>query len=453
MEFGKYYNVWVFSPKDNHFATIFNDITEQMHVQEALKLQNEEYQSLNEEYMSLNEELLERNDRLGKFNKELEKAKEKAEESDRLKTAFLCNMSHEIRTPMNAILGFSEFIVRPELAEEKKVHYSKLIKDRTYDLLKIIEDILDISKIEIGQMRLVESKIHVTSLLNDLLEYYIERKEAQKTAADIEISLNISRNFTNPIIVADGQRLKQVLMNFLDNSLKFTKKGSIELGCEVMNSDKLLFTVSDTGIGIPADKQDIIFDRFRQAEDLYSSRHYGGTGLGLSIAKGLAHLMGGEIWLESEVNVGTKFFFSIPYKGVNLAYQKKEKLQIPMELHWFGKTILVVEDDEASAELLTEFVEVTQVRVINAYTGKDALEAFLATENLDLVLLDIRLPDANGLDIAHKMKSLRPNIPIIAQTAYATESDYKDSIDAGCDSYIAKPIQRDKLLELISKFV
>ena len=453
MEFGKYYDVWVFSPNNNCFATIFNDITQQKQNQESLTRQNEEYQSLNEEYISLNEELLERNNRLERFNRELEKAKLKAEESDRLKTAFLCNMSHEIRTPMNAILGFTDFIVKPDLPEVKRARFSKLIKSRTFDLLRIIEDILDISKIEIGQMNIVESEINIKGLLKDLMEYYVSRKESQKSDANIELTLNVSPKLTNSMILADEQRLKQILMNLLDNSLKFTQKGTIDLSCEVDNTNMLLFTISDTGIGIPADKQGVIFDRFRQAEDLYSTRHFGGTGLGLSIAKGLANLMGGNIWLESEIDVGTTFYVSIPYKTVNLPGQEQVIPQNQAKVWWDNKTILVVEDDETSAELLNEFIEVTRAKIINAYTGTEAMEIFQKNANLNLVLLDIRLPDANGLDIARQMKAMHPEIPIIAQTAYASESDYKDCIIAGCNSYISKPIQEDKLLELISEFI
>lgn len=453
-EFNKFYDVWVFSPKGNQFATIFNDITGQKLIQEALTHQNDEYQSLNEEYLSLNEELLERNERLDRFNKELEKAKAKAEESDKLKTAFLCNMSHEIRTPMNAILGFTEFIFQPDLPQEKKDRFSKLIKSRTYDLLRIIEDILDISKIEIGQMSIVESKVNVHELLKDLLAYYISRKESQKPDANIRISLSTTFRASEVIINADGQRLKQILMNLMDNSLKFTASGSIELGCKRDSANNtLVFSVRDTGIGIAADKQQLIFDRFRQADDFYTARHFGGTGLGLSIAKGLTLLMGGQIWLESEVDVGTTFYVSIPYKPAKTEIQKDDESQDLFTFDWPNHTILIVEDDEISAELLNEFISVTKAHTINAYSGAEAMEAFRTTPNLSVVLLDIRLPDTNGFEVARQMKALRPQVPIIAQTAYASETDCRDCMDAGCDSYIAKPIQMGKLLELLATFI
>ena len=403
------------------------------------------------EYISLNEELLESNEKLGKTNKDLEKAKEKAEESDRLKTAFLCNMSHEIRTPMNAILGFSDFIVRPNFPEEKKARFSRLIKDRANDLLRIIEDILDISKIEIGQMNIVESEVSISDLLNDLLEYYKERKNSQKPDANLQITLSIDTNLIGTNILADGQRLKQILTNLLDNSLKFTKEGSIQIHCDLQNSSKILFSVNDTGIGIPAEKQHVVFDRFRQAEDLYSSRHFGGTGLGLSISKGLVNLMGGDIWFESEVGVGTKFYFSIPYKLVRT--ELKEERDSNSQLNQIKErlTILVVEDDETSAELLNELLGPMNAIILNSYNGTSALEVFNKTHNLDLVLLDIRLPDANGLDLARQMKTLRPQVPIIAQTAYASDNDQEDCLKAGCNAYIAKPIPMDKLLNLITE--
>lgn len=448
---GKYYDVWVFNPKENHFATIINDITEHKLSQEALKRQNEEYQSLNEEYITLNDELLKSNLKLGKINADLEKAKEKAEESDRLKTAFLCNMSHEIRTPMNAILGFSDFITQPGISDIKKARFSKLIKDRGFDLLRIIEDILDISKIEIGQMKIVYAETDIKQLLKELWEYYKERKNNQKPDADLDIQLSVSDRLDDKMFLADGQRLKQILTNLLDNALKFTQRGIIELSCTITDEEHLLFTVRDTGIGIPNEKQNIIFDSFRQAEEVYSARRYGGTGLGLSIAKGLVHLMGGRIWVESRPNVGSKFYFTLPFTPKNIDDIKQQNMSTNADLLLSGKVILIVEDDETSSELLKEIFEETGAEIINTYNGLDALSEFQKRPKIDLVLLDIRLPDLNGLDLARQMKDSRPEVPIIAQTAYASESDHNDCLEAGCNAYVPKPIQQSKLFEAIAQ--
>jgi PAS domain S-box len=448
---GKYYDVWVFNPKQNHFATIINDITEHKLSQEALKQQNEEYQSLNEEYIALNDELLKSNHKLEKINADLEKAKEKAEESDHLKTAFLCNMSHEIRTPMNAILGFSDFITQPGMSEVKKARYSKLIKDRGFDLLRIIEDILDISKIEIGQMKIVYTETDIKQLLMELWEYYKERKNNQKPDADLDIQLSVSANLDDKVFLADGQRLKQILTNLLDNALKFTHKGIIQLSCSITDDEHLLFTVRDTGIGIPPEKLNIIFDSFRQAEEVHSARRYGGTGLGLSIAKGLVQLMGGRIWVESILNEGSKFHFTLPSAPRNIDDIKQQHMSTNADLTLSGKVILIVEDDETSSELLKEIFEETGAEIINAYNGLEALSEFQKRPKIDLVLLDIRLPDLNGLDLARQMKELRPEIPVIAQTAYASESDHNDCLLAGCDGYVSKPIQQSKLFKTIAQ--
>ena len=247
-----------------------------------------------------------------KIEKELINAKERAEESDRLKSAFLANMSHEIRTPMNAIIGFSEVIGNPNLDQEKRQQFTNIIKERTYDLLRIVEDILDISKIEVGQMKCIEIDFDLSELLNDLLIEYIQKAKKIKSKNAIHVKLTIPDKLKNVTIKADNQRIKQVITNLLDNALKFTDKGTIEFGCHMDSISTLLFFIKDTGIGIPENKQEIIFDRFRQADEALSGRIFGGTGLGLSIVKGIVTLMNGKIWLESRENEGTTFYFSLP---------------------------------------------------------------------------------------------------------------------------------------------
>jgi PAS domain S-box-containing protein len=387
-----------------------------------------------------------------RYQEELIISKEKAEESDKLKSAFLANMSHEIRTPMNAILGFSELITQPDQTEEKKARFSNLIKDRAFDLLRIIEDILDISKIEIGQMILHESQTNITNLLQELYAYYQLRMENLKVEGHFMFSLNIDPQFKDLSIQIDEQRLKQILMNFLDNSFKFTYDGQIELGC-TLDHESMLFSVSDTGIGIPIDKQEIIFDRFRQADEAVISRKYGGTGLGLSIAKGLSDLMGGKIWLNSAVNVGTTFYFSVPCKKqVSLIELEPIETIDQMNFPWDHKTILIVEDDIGSSELLSEMLSTKNTSVICAFTGKEAIKLFNNNPNIDLVLLDIRLPDESGMNVAREMKKMHPEIPIIAQTAYTSSADKIECLNAGCNDFITKPIQFNKLLELLVQY-
>lgn len=387
-----------------------------------------------------------------KAEADLLKAKEKAEESDKLKTAFLCNMSHEIRTPMNAILGFSEFLVRPGLSESKKVSYSKLIKERAYDLLTIIEDILDISKIEIGQMNLILSPTNIGALLKGLYEYYAIRKDVINPASRISLKLNLDQQLEGLIIETDEFRLKQVITNLLENAFKFTTEGVIELSCSKLEDNKLLFVVTDTGIGISPEKQGIIFERFRQVDDFPETRRFGGTGLGLAIAKGIVELMCGQIWMESKENAGSKFYFSIPYTLSKLMGNESLPAETDEGPNWKGKTFLIIEDDKANAELLKEIIWSSNATLINAYSGKEAILEFKKNPNIDLVLLDIRLPDEHGLNLVPIMKALRPHVPIIAQTAFASTLDRKKCIDGGCDGYISKPIIYEDFIDIVSSF-
>lgn len=245
-----------------------------------------------------------------KYEQMLIAAKEKAEENDRLKTAFLCNMSHEIRTPMNAVIGFTDLLIYREVGPEKQKRYLKLIKDHAVDLLHLIEDILDISKIEVGQVKLNSSMISITDLMSEMYEFY-NLKISNSPKANPRIVYNPDERLTGRRFMVDAQRLKQILGNLLDNALKFTEEGEIEYGCKI-DGDKLLFYVKDSGIGIPKEKQELIFERFRQVDEQLHLKQYGGTGLGLSIVKGLLSLMGGEIWVESVPGEGSIFYFTIP---------------------------------------------------------------------------------------------------------------------------------------------
>jgi PAS domain S-box-containing protein len=385
---------------------------------------------------------------------ELIRAKEKAEESDRLKTSFLCNMSHEIRTPMNAIIGFSGFLYDPAIPDHKKRHFAEIVKERSYDLLRIVEDILDTSKIEVGQMQLVEMEVNLEDLLKELYEYYFLKVQQTKAGETVQLHLALADSGSDIVIIADRQRLKQIFTNLLDNALKFTHKGSIEFGYRKKQDRELLFFVKDTGIGIPADMHEIVFDRFRQADDMLSTRQYGGTGLGLSIVKGLVNLMKGKVWLESKVGEGTTFFFSFPIKWTNReesGIQKNKYENIP-KLSWNNKTILIVEDDVPNAEYIKLALSDKNSKILVAYTGNEALQVIKNNPDIDLILMDIRLPDTNGLNVTRLIKENNPQITVIAQTAYASSSDRQDCLKAGCSDYISKPINAKKLVAMIDHY-
>lgn len=249
------------------------------------------------------------------YEQRLISAKEKAEESDRLKSAFLANMSHEIRTPMNAIIGFSECLARPDLSVDKRERYSRIVKERSYDLLRIVEDVLDISRIEVGQLKIIETEVSLQKLLNDLFLEYNQKISENATKSTVQLKLCIPDQLGKLKFISDSQRLRQIITNLLDNAIKFTHAGFIEFGVTPEDNSKLVFYVKDTGIGIPDNKKDVIFDRFRQADEILTARTYGGSGLGLAIVKGIVNLMNGNIWLESWEGQGSTFYFSMPVKG------------------------------------------------------------------------------------------------------------------------------------------
>lgn len=429
----------IYSFKQGYVNLIFDVITDRKEAEIKLKQKNEEIEAQNEEYRQINEELL--------F------AKEKAEESDKLKTAFLCNMSHEIRTPMNAIVGFSDFLTDPDTPIDKKETFATIIKERSFDLLGIIEDILDVSKIEVGQLKIAVAPTTVSEIVNPLFLFYKERLQTLKDKTQVELIQNIPEIVLQKQLLTDGQRVKQILSNFLDNALKFTSAGKIEFGCKEDKEQNLIFYVSDSGIGIPEDKQQIIFNRFRQAEEFQTSRKFGGSGLGLSICKGLANLLNGKIWLESKVGEGSIFYFLLPYDQIILPKINKTNDNADVYNSAYKGTVLIVEDDLFNCYYLEELFKQMGIQTITANSGSEALDIFRKNKNLDLIMMDIRLPDMNGMEATRIIKRESPSITIIAQTAYAASADRTECLEAGCDDFISKPLSRNRLSEIVSKYL
>jgi len=375
----------------------------------------------------------------------LKEAKEKAEEADMLKTAFLANMSHEIRTPMNAIIGFSELLTDPELTEESKVEYVNYINNSGNNLLRLIDDIIDIAKIEAGQIRIEKTTCFVNSLLDELKASFDDYKE-KIGKFDVEIQLAKSNSSSNFAIYTDPIRLRQILTNFISNALKFTDYGYIKIGYKFSEKKGIVFFVEDTGIGIPKDKFNIVFERFGQVE---TSLHklYGGTGLGLSIAKNLIELLDGKIWLESELNKGTTFYFEIPFIEISKPEViQKQKIYDNFDLT--GKNILIVEDEEMNYQLLKETLKSCNCNTIRAINGEVAVQIALEFP-IDLILMDMQIPIINGYEATKIIKNEKPNIPIIAQTAYAFSDERTKTIAAGCNAYVSKPINTEELKNLI----
>ena len=384
---------------------------------------------------------------------QLIKAKEKAEESDKLKSAFLSNMSHEIRTPMNAIIGFTEILLRPDLPDHKKERFTALIKQRSFDLLRIIEDILDISQIEIGQMKIIETYINISHILNEIYEYYNLKSYNNDPAKNITLKLSIDPELKNKIIKTDGQRLKQILNNLMDNAFKFTKTGTIEFGCNVKSATEIIFFVKDTGIGISAENQDKIFDRFRQVEETLISRQFGGTGLGLSIAKGIVMLLKGTLWVDSQLDRGTTFHFTLPYSVAENQYNINSDYDYTNTKPPNNRSILIIEDDPGSMEFICEVLNYRGLQVFKADNAENALQMFKKYNNIKIVLSDIQLPDINGLNLAVLLLGIRPQTVIIMQSAYSSPDIYKKCLDAGCKEYITKPMTKEKILSTINKYL
>lgn len=379
--------------------------------------------------------------------KELVSAKNKAEESDRLKSAFLANMSHEIRTPMNGIIGFADMLRRPDKTPEQGETYIDIIYKSSNQLLKIINDILDISKLDAGQTVIKESHCSLNVILDELYDLY-NREHANDTEIDFRVSKSLPDE--NTLVIAEERKLRQVISNLLNNAFKFTSSGYIDFGYNLLDDGQLEFFVKDTGIGIPREKQEIIFERFRQVEESFT-RKYGGTGLGLAISKGFVELMGGQIRMETAEDQGTTFYFTIPYNPISKKTPVKKKTG-QKSYKWEDKLILVVEDNETNYKYIEAALKPTKVKILHTISGNKAIELSLRNPTINLVLMDLRLPDINGFEATQSIKKMRDNLPIIAQTANALREDESKSIEAGCDDFIAKPFDEKKLLDTINKY-
>lgn len=372
-------------------------------------------------------------------------AKEHAEESDKLKTAFLNNISHQIRTPMNAIMGFSDLLADESITPDEKHEFVSIINQNGKILLNILNDIVELSRLDARAVKINPDKINVYDIFKELYNYY---REDTNRYSKSHILFRFTHNLPEQThIVGDAFRIKQILQTLLSNAFKFTEQGVIELGCNLLN-DMLQFTVKDTGVGIDPKFQDAIFDRFQQYH-IDFRRIYGGTGLGLSIAKELAILMKGSISVESTPKHGSTFTLHIPYNPA--LSDEKAPLKSIRNKALAGKIILVVEDVESNFLFLESFLKKNSCIILWAKDGAQAVEMALNTNNIDLILMDINLPKMNGYQATAKIKEQKPNIPIIAQTAYVMSSDIEQSQKQGCDDFLAKPISIKYLQQMLEK--
>ena len=393
-----------------------------------------------------------------RVEKELQKTKEKAISSERFKSAFLANMSHAVRTPMNAIIGFSELIGMDGVSPVKKVEYTRIINEKGHQLLSLIDDIIEISKVESGKLELSFNQVNIDEFLNEIFSVTFQKKlVAGKEQVDLVLEKNAQENLG--LIQTDPGRLQQIFNNILAFSVRNTSKGIVRFGYTLKDAKTIEFYVHDTGTGLSKEDLKLLFDYFWQFEDITHQR-LAGIGLGLTISKSLIELLGGKVAVTSEINKGTSFFFSLPLErggkaarsvnNISSAYSNSDSKFDP---NWKDKVILVVEDDPINYQFVEALLEKSQVQLLHAENGEQALELCKTINKIDLILMDIKLPEKNGYEITREIKVFRKEIPIIALTAFSIKEVSEKCLTAGCEDVIAKPVEIDSFLSTLNKYL
>ena len=384
-----------------------------------------------------------------KIQKELIDALEKATESDRLKSAFLANMSHEIRTPMNGILGFSDLLKEPKLNNEKQQEYIQIIEKSGTRMLNIINDIVNISKIEAGLMKVDIKEANI----NEQIEYIYTFFKPEVERKGLAFTFNKTLPDAESILFSDKEKIYAILTNLVKNAIKYTQDGEIELGYEKKNNF-LEFYVKDTGVGILKDRQAAIFERFIQAE-IEDKMALQGAGLGLAISKAYVEQLGGKIWVESEFGKGSTFFFNLPFQSEPVVKNSsiiRNKVSFDNE-RLVNRKILIVEDDEISKQLLVTILQPLVKEISYVDTGKKAIEFIRKNPDIDLILMDIQMAKMSGYEATRQIREFNKDIVIVAQTAFGLSGDREKSIETGCNDYISKPINKNDLVDLIEKYL
>ncbi|MBN2481397.1 MAG: response regulator [Bacteroidales bacterium] len=443
--------------------------------QEEIKLQNERLRAQRDKLENANRILLEQKQQILDQNKELDKhrnrlellveerttelisAKEKVEESDRLKSSFLANMSHEIRTPLNAILGFSTLITAKKIKDDiKREKYNAIIQNSCNNLLNLINDILEISKIESGQLELNVNEVLLNDVINDMIGVFNLIMLRQETVQNkkIPLKINIDKTILKTRIITDKLRLEQILTNLISNAIKFTCQGYIEIGCMILQDKNMLqFHVKDTGIGIKKMDQEYIFERFRKVEQ-DESQMQKGTGLGLTISKQLVQMLGGSIFLTSKTGEGSIFYFTIPLiKSHSVSHPDRTILYNNKVPEFQNYRILIAEDDDSNYIYIRQLLRSTHAKIIHAVNGREVIKIIKNRPEIHLILMDIRMPEMNGIKTLHEIRKLNIKIPVIAQTAYSLEDEVDNLIKEGFDDYISKPIQSEHLYKILGKYL
>lgn len=407
---------------------------------QALIVQKEKIEKQNQQ---LQEQQYELEKQVKSRTKALEEAKNKAEESDKLKTAFLTNLSHEIRTPMNAIIGFASLLSDPEITNEQRNEFVSHINHNSISLLHLIDDIIDVSRIEANKVEININECSLNVILVDLYSTYLNFK-AELGKSDIDLRLVNPYKQGNIKLITDSYRFRQIFANLLNNALKYTEEGYIEFGIEIKD-EKLYCYVKDTGIGIPEDKKSVIFDRFFKVEE-EEGRIFRGTGVGLTLSKKLAMLLGGDLWVDTTNEVGSTFFFSIPFTP--------PQEEVPtLTADWQGKKILAAEDEEENFMLLKSILVKTKATIIRAKNGQEAYDTVLSNENIDIVIMDLRMPLMDGIEAAGEIRNINNDVPIIAVTAYAFSIEREQILKSGFNDLITKPLKSNILISVLKKYI
>lgn len=412
-----------------------------------LKEKNIDYAILNKEYIHINNVL-------AKTNDELMHAKEKAEKSDRLKSAFIANMSHEIRTPLNSILGYTK-ILEDSISNEEHKKYIEVINYSGKHLLHLIDDIVDLSRLEAGEMKIVEEEVALNEMVNDLKSQF-KAYALNMGKNHLEFQVQLPEICMKGLVIkTDKFRVQQVINNLLSNAVKFTEKGFVEFGYEITgNGNKIRFFVRDTGPGISIEDQEVLFNRFQQGRRS-TTRVVSGTGLGLAISKGLAGLLGGEIWVESEPGSGSGFYFTIPFKEIKSGkmIEPNRKGIIGSGIPQLsGKKILLCEDDMYSRQMMVYILKKTDAELLVTTNGRECLDQY-RQNNIDMVLLDLRLPEVDGYQVIKEIRSIDTDTVVIAQTAYAMLDDIRKFKETGFTDYLTKPVNNNELYGMLNKYL
>jgi len=384
---------------------------------------------------------------------ELLNAKEKAEESDRLKSVFLNTMSHELRTPLNAVIGFSNMIANFKLSEEKVKYFANNIKVSGDNLLNIVNDIFDITLIETDEVQLTTERVSVNKIIDNIYSDFIGNEKIMNNYIELNIHKGLEKD--SDILFTDLTKFRQIFVNLLNNAFKFTREGAIEYGytIETIRGNSFMqFFVKDTGLGVPDDKKEIIFESFRQMDDT-NTRKFGGIGLGLFISRKLVKLLGGTIWVESDGNNGSTFFFTIPFVSKEDISGEKTQIIKSKSTPSTDKTkILVVDDEEMVDKHISILLKRKGFGLLHARTGLEAIKLIKENSDVGLILMDIRMPEMNGNEATRRIREFNKKVVIIAHTAYDLPGDREKAYEAGCDDYFSKPISEEILFQKIVKF-